>query len=68
MCGCKDKQVEPSAQVVQPAQIPVRHEGNAIVRALVGEGRLARPPQLVLLGRAEQFTISDAALHWISGS
>src|SRR5918999_2241262 len=34
----KDKQVEPSAQVVQPEQIPVRHEGDAIVRTLVGEG------------------------------
>jgi redox-sensitive bicupin YhaK (pirin superfamily) len=34
----KDKNVEPSAQVVQPDQIPVRHEGDAIVRVLVGEG------------------------------
>ena len=34
----KDKDVEPSAQVVQPDQIPVRNEGDAIVRALVGEG------------------------------
>jgi redox-sensitive bicupin YhaK (pirin superfamily) len=34
----KDKQVEPSAQVLQPEQIPVRHEGDAIVRVLVGEG------------------------------
>jgi quercetin 2,3-dioxygenase len=34
----KDKQVEPSAQVLQPEQIPVRHEGDAIVRILVGEG------------------------------
>jgi quercetin 2,3-dioxygenase len=34
----KDKQVEPSAQVLQPEQIPVRHEGKAIVRVLVGEG------------------------------
>src|SRR3989441_2084067 len=34
----KDKQVEPSAQVLQPDQIPVRHEGDAIVRVLVGEG------------------------------
>src|SRR2546426_6471749 len=33
----KDKNVEPSAQVVQPDQIPVRHEGDAIVRVLVGE-------------------------------
>jgi quercetin 2,3-dioxygenase len=34
----KDKHVEPSAQVVQPEQFPVRHEGEAIVRVLVGEG------------------------------
>ena len=34
----KDKQVEPSAQVLQPEQIPVRHDGDAIVRVLVGEG------------------------------
>ena len=34
----KDKQVEPSALVLQPDEIPVRHEGDAIVRVLVGEG------------------------------
>jgi redox-sensitive bicupin YhaK (pirin superfamily) len=34
----KDKDVEPSAQVVQADQIPVRNEGDAIVRTLVGEG------------------------------
>ena len=34
----KDKQVEPSAQVLQPEQIPTRQEGDAIVRVLVGEG------------------------------
>ena len=34
----KDKNVEPSAQVLQPQQIPVRHEGDATVRVLVGEG------------------------------
>src|SRR5881409_1149447 len=34
----KDKDVEPSAQVVQPEQVPVRHEGDATVRVLVGEG------------------------------
>ena len=38
----KDKQVEPSAQVLQPEQIPVRHEGDAIVRVLVGEGSPVR--------------------------
>jgi quercetin 2,3-dioxygenase len=34
----KDKNVEPTAQVVQPEDIPVRQEGDAIVRVLVGEG------------------------------
>src|SRR5439155_773691 len=34
----KDKDVEPSAQVVQPEDIPTRHEGDAIVRVLVGDG------------------------------
>jgi quercetin 2,3-dioxygenase len=104
----KDKQVAPSAQVLLPAQIPVRREGDAIVRTLVGEGspvqlgtpalildvelpdggqvttpvppqfqgfayvlegeaafganqRLARPPQLVLLGPGDQLTVTDAA-------
>jgi redox-sensitive bicupin YhaK (pirin superfamily) len=103
----KDKDVEPSAQVVQPDEIPVRHEGDATVRALVGEGspvrlgtpalvldielpeggtvttpvppeyqgfayllegeglfganlRSAKPPQLVLLGPGEEFTVTDA--------
>jgi quercetin 2,3-dioxygenase len=104
----KDKDVEPSAQVLLPKQIPVRHEGDAIVRVLVGEGspvqlgtptlildvelpeggqvttavppefqgfaymldgegafganrRRAQPPQLVLLGPGESFTVTDAA-------
>ena len=104
----KDKQVEPSALVLEPDQITERHEGDAIVRVLVGEGspvrlgtpalildvelptggkvtapvppefqgfaymlegegsfganrRSARPPQLVLLGRGEEFTVTDAA-------
>jgi redox-sensitive bicupin YhaK (pirin superfamily) len=34
----KDKQVEPSALVLQPEQMPVRREGDAIVRVLVGQG------------------------------
>jgi redox-sensitive bicupin YhaK (pirin superfamily) len=34
----KDKQVEPSARILQPDQIPTRREGDAIVRTLVGEG------------------------------
>ena len=104
----KDKELEPSAQVVEPEQIPVREEGDAIIRVLVGEGspvhlgtpalildvelpeggqvttpvppgfqgfaymlegagtfganlRPARPPQLVLLGPGEGFTVTDAA-------
>jgi redox-sensitive bicupin YhaK (pirin superfamily) len=104
----KDKQAEPSAIVLQPEQIPVRHEGDAIVRVLVGEGspvqlgtpslildielpdggqvttavppeyqgfayvlegeaafganrRTARPPQLVVLGPGEGFTVLEAA-------
>ena len=46
MCGVlfwvnlarKDKGVEPSAQVLQPDDVPVRRDGDAIVRVLVGEG------------------------------
>jgi hypothetical protein len=34
----KDKNVEPTAQVVQRADLPVRQDGDAIVRTLVGEG------------------------------
>ena len=46
----KDKQVAPSAQVLLPAQIPVRHEGDALVRVLVGEGSPVRlgTPALIL--------------------
>ena len=104
----KDKNAEPIAQVVQPEQIPLRHEGDATVRVLVGDGspvhlgtpglildielpaggevttpvppefqgfayilegkgnfganlHPARPPQLVLLGRGGEFTVTDAA-------
>jgi quercetin 2,3-dioxygenase len=103
----RDKNVEPSAQVVQPDEISVRKDGDAIVRVLVGEGssvhlgtpalildielpeggqvttpvppefqgfaymldgeasfganrRRAKPPQLVLLGPGERFTVTDA--------
>jgi redox-sensitive bicupin YhaK (pirin superfamily) len=34
----KDKGVEPTAQVLQPRDVPVRQEGDAVVRTLVGEG------------------------------
>ena len=34
----KDKTAEPSAQLLQPREVPVRQEGDATVRVLVGEG------------------------------
>jgi redox-sensitive bicupin YhaK (pirin superfamily) len=34
----KDKGAEPSAQLLQPRDVPVRQDGDAIVRVLVGEG------------------------------
>ena len=34
----KDKDVAPTAQLVQRADLPVRHDGDAIVRTLVGTG------------------------------
>ncbi|CAN5211987.1 hypothetical protein BH18ACT5_BH18ACT5_01420 [soil metagenome] len=34
----KDKDVEPTAQVLEPQDVPVRHEGEVIFRVLVGEG------------------------------
>ena len=33
----KDKDAEPTAQVLDPEDVPVRQEGDAIIRALVGE-------------------------------
>jgi quercetin 2,3-dioxygenase len=46
----KDKDVEPSAQVVQAQEIPSRQEGDAVVRTLVGEGSPVQlgTPALVL--------------------
>ena len=46
----KDKQVEPSAVVLKPEQIPVRQEGDATVRVLVGEGSQVQlgTPALIL--------------------
>jgi quercetin 2,3-dioxygenase len=46
----KDKQVEPNALVVQPEQMPVRREGDAVVRVLVGEDSPVRlgTPALIL--------------------
>jgi redox-sensitive bicupin YhaK (pirin superfamily) len=34
----KDKGVAPTAQLLEPADVPVRQEGDATVRVLVGEG------------------------------
>ena len=34
----KDKNVAPTAQVIDPQDVPVRREGDAVVRVLVGEG------------------------------
>jgi redox-sensitive bicupin YhaK (pirin superfamily) len=46
----KDKHDEPRAQVVHREQIPVRQDGDAIVRVLVGEGSPVRlgTPALIL--------------------
>src|SRR6266566_7828281 len=46
----KDKDVDPSAQVLLPEDVPVRKEGDATVRVLVGEGSPVRlgTPALVL--------------------
>lgn len=43
----RDKGAEPSAQLLQPHEIPVRREDGAIVRVLVGEGS---PVELGTLG------------------
>jgi redox-sensitive bicupin YhaK (pirin superfamily) len=46
----KDKHVEPTAQVLQPEQLPVRQAGDATIRTLVGEGSPVRlgTPALIL--------------------
>jgi len=46
----RDKQVAPSAQVLQRDQIPVRQAGDATIRTLVGEGSPVRlgTPALIL--------------------
>ena len=48
-----DKQAAPSAVVLEPDQVPVRREGEAIVRTLVGEGspvRLGTPALILDIG------------------
>jgi quercetin 2,3-dioxygenase len=46
----KDKQAEPSAQVLQPELVSVRRAGDATIRVLVGEGSPVRlgTPALIL--------------------
>ncbi|HEY3240994.1 MAG TPA: pirin-like C-terminal cupin domain-containing protein, partial [Acidimicrobiia bacterium] len=46
----RDKRAEPSAEVLQREQLPVRREGDASVRTLVGEGSPLRlgTPALIL--------------------
>jgi quercetin 2,3-dioxygenase len=46
----KDKHVDPSARVLQREEIPMREEGDATVRVLVGEGSPVRlgTPALIL--------------------
>lgn len=46
----KDKQAAPSAQVLHKEQLPVRQQGDAVVRTLVGEGSPVRlgTPALIL--------------------
>jgi redox-sensitive bicupin YhaK (pirin superfamily) len=57
----KDKGVEPSAQLLDPQDVPVRQEGGALVRVLVGEGSPVElgTPGLILdveLGRGGAFS------------
>jgi redox-sensitive bicupin YhaK (pirin superfamily) len=46
----KDKGAEPSAQLLPPQDVPVRHDRDATVRVLVGEGSPAElgTPALIL--------------------
>src|SRR3989440_9682630 len=46
----KDKQVEPTAQVVKPDDVPVRKDGDATIRVLVGDGSKVKlvTPGLIL--------------------
>jgi redox-sensitive bicupin YhaK (pirin superfamily) len=57
----KDKGVEPSAQLLNPQDVPVRQKGDAIVRVLVGDGSPIElgTPGLILdveLPRGEAFS------------
>jgi redox-sensitive bicupin YhaK (pirin superfamily) len=46
----KDKNVEPTARVIQPEEVPVRQEGDATIRVLAGEGSTVElgTPALIL--------------------
>ena len=59
----RDKGAEPTAQVMEPQDVPVRQEGDATVRVLVGEGspiELGTPGLIldVLLPTGGSFTTS----------
>jgi hypothetical protein len=66
-----DKHAEPSPQVVQSEEIPVRHEGDATIRVLVGEGssvQLGTPGLILdieLPTRGEVTTLVPQACNWI---
>src|SRR5216683_1025571 len=65
----KDKNVEPFARVVEPSEVPVRHEGDATIRVLVGAGS---PIELGTPGSAPtgsersagRLRFSDRAVRW----
>lgn len=67
----RDKSAKPSAQVVQPEEIPVRHEGDATIRVLVGEGspvQLGTPGLILhieLTTGGEVTTLVPQACNWI---
>ena len=55
----KDKQAAPSSLVLQPDQIPVRQQGDATVRTLVGDGSpvpLGTPALILDVGAAHRRT------------
>jgi hypothetical protein len=67
----RDKSAKPSAQVVQPEEIPVRPEGDVTIRVLVGEGspvQLGTPgciPDIELTTDGEVTTLVPQACNWI---
>jgi len=68
----KDKQMEPSAQVLQPEEIPVRQEGDATVRVLVvvRSPRRSRPSSRAspTCSKAKQRSVPTGAERSLSSS